>query len=286
MNCAVCGAGPALAKLRKGDVEILECPRCGLAFWDPGADFHADRVYDEAYFAEPAAERGYDDYLALGPSLRASFARRIAGIPRPREGARLLDAGAAFGFAVDEARRAGWRATGLEISRAAGRHATRIAPGRVVAADALCMPYAAGTFDAVTMWDVIEHLPDPHASVAEVSRVLRPEGRFVLTTGDVGSLVAKLSGSRWHLYTLPEHLFFHTRRSLRILLEAHGFEVRRVRAESTLYTVGYLVERLRKTLLRRPARRPARWPGAGLRIPINLYDIATVHAVRVDGPDA
>ena len=92
--------------------------------------------------------------------------------------------------------------------------------------------------------------------------------------------MARLSGSRWHLYTLPEHLFFFSRESLRRLLEAHGFRVESMRAETGVYTLGYLVERLRKSLLGRRARRPGRWPGALIRVPLNLGDVVTVSAVR------
>ena len=93
--------------------------------------------------------------------------------------------------------------------------------------------------------------------------------------------MARLSGSRWHLYTLPEHLFFYSRRSLRLLLQAHGFRVEGIRAESAHYTLGYLVERLRKTLLGRPGRGPSTWPGAGLALPMNLFDVVTVRATRL-----
>ena len=50
------------------------------------------------------------------------------------------------------------------------------------------------------------------------------------------------------LYNLPEHLFFFSRASLRRLLEAHGLRVESMRAEGGVYTLGYLVERLRKSL--------------------------------------
>jgi SAM-dependent methyltransferase len=284
VSCAVCGAASARSKLRKGGVEILECPHCGLAHWSPPPDFCPKRVYDGEYFEGGAGGRGYDDYGGLERSLRLTFARRLARIPLPRAAARLLDVGAAFGFAVAEARRAGWDATGLEISPAAARRASGTAAGRVVVASAEATPFAPEAFDAVTLWDVLEHLPDPHAAVAEMARILRPGGQLLLTTGDAGSLAARLSGARWHLYTLPEHLFFYTRKSLRLLLEAHGLRVESLRAESSVYTLGYLVERLRKTVFGRPARHSARWPGADLRIPINLFDIVTARAVL--GPGA
>jgi SAM-dependent methyltransferase len=279
VRCAVCGAASPRPKHRKRDVELLECRACGLVFWSPPPEYRAEDVYDAAYFADASAGHGYDDYGELEPVLRRNFSRRLARIPRPRPGARLLDIGAAFGFAVVEARDAGWQATGLDISAAAAR-AGRGAGGRVVVADARRAPFATESFDAVTLWDVLEHLPDPHAAVAEIARLLRPAGRLVLTTGDVGSLAARLSGSRWHLYTIPEHLFFYSRESLRLLLEAHGFRVEAQRADSSVYTLGYLVERLRKTLLGRASGRRATWPGSGLPIPVNLFDIVTVQAVR------
>jgi SAM-dependent methyltransferase len=279
MDCPVCGAG-SRAKLRKGGVDIVECRGCGLAWWVPEAGLRAEALYDATYFADTGTNLGYDDYGALESSLRATFERRMADLPRPAPGERLLDVGAAYGFGVAEARRAGWQATGLEISRAAARRAGREAAGRLIVGDALRTPFPAQSFTLVTLWDVLEHLSDPHAAIAEVARVLRDGGRLVLTTGDVGSAVARLSGRRWHLYNLPEHLFFYTRRSLDVLLAAHGLRIESVRADAAVFTLGYLVERLRKSLLGRRARGPAHWPGSRLRVPVNLFDVMTARAVR------
>jgi SAM-dependent methyltransferase len=280
VRCTVCGAESPRPKYQKQGVEILECRRCGVAFWSPPEDFRAEDVYDGAYFRDTESAHGYDDYRALEPVLRRNFARRIGRIPRPSAGARLLDLGAAYGFAVSEAQRLGWKATGVEVCAAAAGEAGRAAPGHIVVANAMRTPFASASFDVVTLWDVIEHLSDPHAAVAEMARLVPAGGRLVLTTGDVGSLAARLSGPRWHLYTIPEHLFFYTRRGLCILLEAHGFRIESQRAESSVYTLGYLVERLRKTLWRRPHARPAAWPGAGLPVSVNLRDIVTLQAVR------
>jgi len=283
VRCTVCGAESPRPIHRKQDVEILRCRDCGLAFWTPPAGFRAQDLYDGAYFGNATASHGYDDYAALEGVLRRNFARRLQRMPPPPVGARLLDVGAAYGFAVSEARRLGWDASGLEVSASAAAAAARLSPGHIVVATASSTPFASASFDAVTLWDVIEHLAEPHDSMAEIARVLRPGGRLVLTTGDVGSAVARLSGSRWHLYTIPEHLFFHSRRSLRVLLEAHGFRVVSQRAESSVYTLGYLVERLRKTLFGGRMRRAAKWPGAGIALPVNLGDIVTVHAVAAGG---
>jgi hypothetical protein len=64
-------------------------------------------------------------------------------------------------------------------------------------------------------------------------------------------------------------------------LQRHGFEVEELRAEASEYDVGYLVERLSKSLLGRAVS--TRFPGAGLSVPLNLFDIVTARAVRVGG---
>jgi SAM-dependent methyltransferase len=269
-------------RLRKAGIPILFCAVCGTGFWQPGPDVDPTALYDASYFEGADHAAGYDDYASLEGTLRATFARRLRALgPPPQAGARLLDLGPAYGFAVAESCRAGWRAVGLELSPAAAARAAPVTgPGGIAVGDAQRTPFRDGSFDAVTLWDVIEHLAAPHAAIAEVARVLRPGGRLALTTGDVGSLAARVSGPRWHLYTLPEHLFFYSRRGLCTLLAAHGLRVVGMRAEGGRYPLGYLVERLRKSLLGRTARRPVRFPGAGLSLPVNLFDVVTVRAER------
>ncbi|MCC6642138.1 MAG: class I SAM-dependent methyltransferase, partial [Deltaproteobacteria bacterium] len=266
-------------KLCKQGVDVLQCSACALAFWLPAEHFDPSRIYDADYFASDAAAHGYDDYAALEPALRATFRRRVARLRLP-SGARLLDVGAAYGYAASEAQRAGLRVAAVELSREAAARAAGLVPGRVARASADRLPFSTGSFDAVTLWDVLEHLPDPHGAVAEIARCLRPGGRLALTTGDVGSLAARVSGARWHLYTLPEHLFFYSRESLRRLLGAHGLRVEQLRAEGALYPLGYLVERLRKTLFGGAGSTPVRFPGARVVLPVNLFDVLTVVAVR------
>ena len=279
MVCEICKDGECAPVLKKGTTEIFACATCGVRFWLPGEDFVPEELYDEGYFSVSNADAGYDDYGALERSLRHNFRYRMRQLPKPSDGMCMLDLGAAYGYAVDEAGRLGWNAWGVEISHSVALRAAKAIPGRIVAADGLRLPFLDASFDLVTMWDVIEHLRDPHAAIGEVARILRPGGRLVATTGDVRSSVARLSGARWHLYTLPEHLFFYTRESLRRLLAAHGLQVETMRAEGSRYTLGYLIERLRKSLLG--------WDGGTfgesslgqLSVPVNLFDIVTVKAV-------
>jgi len=80
-------------------------------------------------------------------------------------------------------------------------------------------------FDVITLWDVIEHLPDPDVVLAETRRLLKPGGRLVITTGDIGSAYARRRGARWHLLAPPWHLYYFSQHTLRKLAAKAGLEV-------------------------------------------------------------
>ncbi len=277
--CPICEGKSISTKLRKESTDILNCGDCQVEYWIPDQTFDPADLYGESYFEGSADSTGYDAYHELEDCLRLNFASRLSRIPMPRDGASLLDVGAAYGFAVEEAQRLGWRAVGTEIAASAARVAVERTQGSVAVACANDLPFPDHSFDAVTMWDVIEHLPSPHEAISEVSRVLSSGGRFVLSTGDVGSLVAKVSGSRWHLYTLPEHLYFFSRPALKSLVEQHGMRVESMHARSSRYPVSYLWERLRKTVFGLESAKSSR--RARLAVPVNLFDIVTVTAVKL-----
>lgn len=278
VSCRVCGHGETSTKFTKGGVDVLRCPSCAVEFWVPDAAFSVQDFYARRYF-EGASRSGYEDYRSMETSLRRSFARRLDALG-PGAGRRLLDVGAAYGFALAEADRAGFEAFGIEVAADVASEAARRAPGRVLRASAGALPLRDGSLDVVTLWDVLEHLEDPEAALREAARCLRAGGRLLLTTGDVTSLAARASGRRWHLYTIPEHLFFFSPRALRILLAKAGLEVREMRADGAYYGLSYLAERLRKSLFGLGARERSPARASEWSLYLNLGDILLVDAVR------
>ena len=84
--------------------------------------------------------------------------------------------------------------------------------------------------DLVTLWEVLEHLPDPLATLRRISVILRPGGLLALSTPDAGSAVARALGGRWPGWSkIPEHLFFFDRATLRRLPTEAGFEIETMR---------------------------------------------------------
>jgi len=222
-------------------VRVLECRSCGLAFRDPrpGAGELEARyrmLRDELYVAE---ERGR----------RRSCRRSLRLLERhtPGRRGRLLDVGCSAGFFLSEAAGAGWSVFGLEPSAwKAVQARSLLGPGRrgrVQEATLEKAPFAGNAFDAVVMWDVLEHVADPGLALAQAARLLRPGGILALNVPDVRSPVARLLGRRWPLL-LPEHLFYFSRRSLRRLLGGSGFEVLGFYLHPVFFSAGYVLHRL------------------------------------------
>ncbi len=227
--CSVCGEQPPVrpAFESKG-FRIVRCPRCGVLRVSPRLTANALKAYyGPAYWKSgDSVARGYFDYLGDEANIRRTFQRRWQWLGKrlPRAG-RLLDLGCASGFLLDEARRAGWDAVGVEWSE----HARANAPAAVrsrIAASLAELKLADASVDCVTAWDYLEHSQDPAAELETWARLLAPGGWLSVIIPDAGSWLARLLGPRWEEFKKPEeHLYFFTGRQLERLLARLGLRV-------------------------------------------------------------
>lgn len=232
--CPVCGSDKASSLFPKDGFEIVSCTQCGAVYVgkDPAAiDF--DALYGEAYY-NGGSEAVFADYVGEEGVRRAQARRRLWTLrtlpPRVPRNGRLLDVGCAAGFFLAEAR-AHYDVQGVELSTWSSAFAR----------DKLGLPVITGTleqaafgtdcFDVITLWDVIEHVPEPVPLLTEAARVLRPDGRLVLTTGDWGSAYARKTGANWHLMTPPWHLTMFSRDTLAHAAARAGLRVVAWRSE-------------------------------------------------------
>jgi SAM-dependent methyltransferase len=178
-------------------------------------------VYSDDYFFGGGA--GYSDYLSERRLIRAAgrkYATRVARWLRP---GKMLDVGAAAGFTLEGFRDAGWNVRGVEPNPRLARHA-RDQLGIPVTAGSLEEYAPEGSFDLVTMIQVIAHVADPRRALARLAAFTRPGGVVLLETWDRGSLTATLFGSRWHEYSPPSVLHWFTRRGLAALGRECGLQ--------------------------------------------------------------
>lgn len=199
----------------------LGCASCGLSHGGGNGNGSPAFAYDAGYF----------ESWNLAPGSPAWRVRERTAAMRLEmlewlgiRSGRLLDVGAAGGYLVERATRAGFDARGVEISEHAVAVASRVVPGKVHQGTLETLDLEPGSLDVVTLFDVLEHLPDPESALSRLARWLAPGGRLAVTTPDVNSLSARLMAGAWPHYK-EEHLFYPSRRGLRMLLASTGFEV-------------------------------------------------------------
>jgi len=162
---------------------------------------------------------------------------------------RVLDVGCAAGYFLSVMKEAGWQVTGLEPSDAIRPQAEeRLGKEHVRGGLLGQVELPAGGFDLVTMWDVIEHIPDVVAAAREVRRLLAPGGKFLIETQDVRSLAARVLGRRWQHYKHAEHIYHFHERTLADALSRAGFRVveNRPWLGGKYVSLGFIAERAGK----------------------------------------
>jgi len=100
-----------------------------------------------------------------------------------------------------------------------------------VASSAEELPFADGTFGVVIIKHVVEHLPHPERSIAEIGRVLAPGGTMILATPNLSSLLKPWKGERWIGYQDPTHIALKPPEEWLSLIRSSGLRVRRVFAD-------------------------------------------------------
>jgi SAM-dependent methyltransferase len=126
-----------------------------------------------------------------------------------------------------------------------------------------------GHVDVITLFDVIEHLPHPHETLALCERHLKPGGIIVITTGDFASPVARLTGSRWRLMTPPQHLWFFTRKSINRISAALGLSVESCDRPWKIVPLSLIIFQLRRML---GFHGPPTAAASRVGVPVNLFD--------------
>ncbi len=284
--CNLCGSTDQKSFCPGNGRGLVQCQACGLVYVSPRPDPEVlYKLYSETYFRNPdSGTVGYTNYLKDEPNIRRTFARRLKFLERFVAPGRVLDVGCAAGFFLAEAQRRGWQAEGLDISAFAVKYSRDRLGLDTRHGNFLDLDYPEITYDLITMWDVIEHVPDPMGYLDKAATLLRPGGILALATPDVDSLPARLTGRRWVGYKLSEeHVYYFSTRTLTAMLDKAGFDVIHSRHVGKYVTMSLFLNRLGMYLPL--VARIGQWLGRRLGLSewsayINPWDIVAITARR------
>jgi 2-polyprenyl-6-hydroxyphenyl methylase/3-demethylubiquinone-9 3-methyltransferase len=228
--CALCGATDTRRLYTKWGWGIERCRRCALVYANP-------RAPEAAILARYSPEYFWNEYLPAAGApggvvdldwLDARHAPMLALLGTQAAGARrLLEVGTGAGLFLKAASRAGWDASGLELSGEGVTFARERLGLDVRQERAEQMSFAPGTFDVAVMFDVIEHLFDPQAVLRATRAALKRGGVLIVSTPNFDALSRFVLGSDWAVLSPLEHTYYYTEATLAKMLAACGFAASR-----------------------------------------------------------
>ena len=243
-QCRLCNSKDISLKYEFDSCKVGFCKDCGfIQVLVKPTNEELFKIYDSEYF-----KRGkyvQDKAIDLENKRRIDWLFKN-GI---KKGARVLDVGCATGdfIKVSEDKFDIW---GLDISEFAVNQARlnnphvsdKIRAGKIEDQD-----FPDNFFDAICLWDVIEHLWDPKETVTKLARMLKPGGILAISTPNIGALTARIMGKHWHFMTVPEHLSFFSKSTINSLFKTTGLTCVNWMTKGKWVNVNFLLHKFNKT---------------------------------------
>ena len=204
-----------------GTFNILSCKTCRFVYTNPQIEkedfknYYTDNHYVRAVrgFVDPVEQR----------RLNNVYKTRYNFIKHFKEDGTLLDVGTGDGLFLSFIKDKGWAVVGIEPSQIASNFAREKSQVTVYTGDLLDTQLEEKQFDVVTMWEVLEHLPDIREHLKRVHTLLREDGIYVASVPNFSSLQRLIFGRYWLGLSVPSHLYHFTPSTLRKILDMNGF---------------------------------------------------------------
>lgn len=218
---------------------MVQCDDCLLVYLNPR--IRKDLIIES--YSSAVDPR----FIAQNEERVATFKKHLGWLGRqhgitPQTARRVLDVGCAGGAFPKAAHDLGFDVTGVEPSRWLAEQGRSLYGLDIRAGLLEDQDFPDQSFDLISLWDVIEHLPDAHAVVADIHRLLKPGGYLIVNCPDYDSLARKLLGPKWPML-LSVHLIYFTRNTITDFLRRENFDVVDFRPFWQTLQLGYVLQR-------------------------------------------
>lgn len=211
--------------------QIVKCNHCGLIYVNPRLD---DREIMDIY------KKVVDDkYLQESGFRKMTFEKALKLIRSYKEKGEILDIGCNIGTFLEVARADGWEAFGIEPSRWAASYARENLNLAVLEGTTKEGTKFATKFDVITLWDTIEHMTNPLYELRCTRKLLKDNGLLFLSTMNIDSNFSRMLG-KWWPWLMDMHLYYFTPKTIRLLLEKAGLQLKEITSYSHVISLDYL----------------------------------------------
>ena len=231
-SCILCGSEESQLLFEIPDLWLdrfdvtahyVKCKECGLIYQSVSSAHAKNEPYTSEY---PPFIPSRDQFSDRG------LKRRCQVITQRKTSGTLLDIGSADGSFLDIMSGVyHWDVIGIEPDKDMAIHSQRELNLNVIHGTLADHHFEDRLFDVVTLWDVLEHLPNPKQALGEIRRILGDDGLIILRLPNYGSIDARIFGKCWAGWDSPRHLFVFTKQTLRQLLVESGFDIKTIRTD-------------------------------------------------------
>jgi len=205
--------------------DIYKCRGCGLGItWPIPARTELESIYSSENYR--AHEKRF--IFPIEQISRYLRGRRLAKINKYSAKGQILDIGCGRGIMLSLAKKRGWKTFGLEFNSETAFHAKEVIGLDIRTGNIKNSGFEASTFDAITIWHVLEHLENPSETISECNRLLKPEGVLVISVPNLQSIQSRISGKHWFHLDVPCHLYHFSEKNLSQMLISKGFSIEEV----------------------------------------------------------
>ncbi len=231
-NCPICNASEFKLFLECKDYtvsqetfKIVECNSCGFKFTNPRPEENRLGEYykSEEYISHSNTKKGFIN-SAYQIVRKYTLLKKLQLISEFFKTGNILDIGCGTGEFLNTLKEAKWDTMGIEPSESVRRMAIENY-GLDVGGEEGLKELTAESFDVITMWHVLEHVPHLNERVEELKRLLKPKGVLVVAVPNCSSLDAKKYGQYWAAYDVPRHLYHFSPKDIESLFKRHKMNV-------------------------------------------------------------
>ncbi len=232
--CPICSSSQITPVIKARDhtvsseaFQIFSCSNCTARFTQDVADAKGIGKYYQSskYISHSNTQEGFINKLYHTVRKRTLQGKKnIVKKYLGKQSGRLLDIGAGTGFFAKTMQDAGWNVTGLEPDEAA-RNIALLQNGISLSGLENLSRQEEHSFDAITLWHVLEHVHTLHEYCDIFNKILQKDGVLLIAVPNHTSSDAKHYGEHWAAYDVPRHLYHFSPASMQVLMKAHGFKV-------------------------------------------------------------
>ena len=233
-HCPICGSTQLSDDFRVKDYtvsaeqfQLVTCQECTLRFTQdvPTAGDISHYYQSDDYISHTDTSKGFINRLYHTVRRRMlRRKRRLVEQVTGLHGGNILDVGSGTGAFLREMKVAGWKTTGLEPD-AGARRIARENQGMDLEEIERFFQLPEKSFDAITLWHVLEHVHDLQVYIAQLKKLLKEKGRLIIAVPNYTSLDAVRYREYWAAYDVPRHLYHFSPKSMEVLMARNGLKV-------------------------------------------------------------